>query len=1097
MSLSSSRPATGWRWISRNSSGDELPGLEEHVVADRDLADVVEQAAEVQHLLLLLRQPDRAAQHLRVVRDALAVARGVGIAGVDRPGQRDDDLPRLLERVGEALEAHQVADPRHQLLAVERLPRKSVTPAAIASSLSLRVAPPVIMTTGTKRVRASPRRRGTTSWPGAARQVQVEQDDVGHGAGQAVDAPRRPWRRRPPRNPRGSGGSAAGSAPARRRRRRGCARRRRRRRGRWWARTRAADGLPLPSSRLRPPVAAPGHPTRLAAGAASRVHFSVAPRVGVPDYSLSMHLNALGRRRGAGRRRLGPRGPIVPSGGRSHDPDPPPHRARPAALGAPVLEPGGAGAGPGEGGAAGDAGHAVARPAQPGRRQAPGRRRPGRATSCPTPAVEAFDRARQRLDLQAFVNGVEVAQNLAVVRTPPGHANGVGRAIDLLGFDGMLGSVAGDDTLLVVLKDAACARRLKKHLEGLVHEQRRGWRKAPVSAPPVHARIAVLRRLGLRRRRVRAPGRRAPRRHGRRPRLARARRSRGRDFDPGLDPRAGGLAPVVDLDADRGPARGRRRRHARHRLAARGLAHARRRAARACRHPRAHRRPVVRLPGRLGGLRLRPARGVPGSRSPARRASPTPAATRPRPRWRCCPAAAAGLVAGDVTVVALSGASGAGRAPAPRTQFVELDGGAAFYKVGTVHAHVPEMERTLARLRRAPRRGWRSRRSWCRWRAASCSPRRRRSRARRARPRCARCYAARYDAEPFVRLLPAGAWPETRAVRGSNRVDVQVTTLFGGTTLLATAAIDNLAKGAAAQALQNLNLMLGWPEATALPRHGTGVVSGARRSSSSSAVARSRRRAPSTGWPRTSPRSPGARSSSTAAAPRSRRGARGSAWRARFHEGRRVTDEATLEVATAVLAGLANKRLVAALRAPRRRRGRDSRRSTAAWSRTAPHADAAALGAVGTVTGVDPALLGRAARAGPHAGGREHRRGRRRAAQPQRRRRRRRARAGDRARAALVLLSDTPGLVLGGKVVRSLDRAALDRALAGERGDRAACGPSSRPRRRPSTAARRRAWIAEWTGAGTLARLLAGEEGPYGTRIVATATSKEEPAHGR
>ena len=89
------------------------------------------------------------------------------------------------------------------------------------------------------------------------------------------------------------------------------------------------------------------------------------------------------------------------------------------------------------------------------------------AYELPTPAVEAFDRARQRLDLTAFVNAVDVAQNLAVVRTPPGHANGVGRAIDLLGFGGMLGSIAGDDTLLVILKDAASARRLKKHLDGL------------------------------------------------------------------------------------------------------------------------------------------------------------------------------------------------------------------------------------------------------------------------------------------------------------------------------------------------------------------------------------------------------------------------------------------------------------------------------------------------------------------------------------------------------------------------------------------------------------------------------------------------------
>ena len=83
----------------------------------------------------------------------------------------------------------------------------------------------------------------------------------------------------------------------------------------------------------------------------------------------------------------------------------------------------------------------------------------------PSPAIEAFDRARQRLDLQAFVNDVKTAQNLAVVRTPPGHAHGVGRAIDLLEFPGILGSVAGDDTILVVLASADAARRFKKELD--------------------------------------------------------------------------------------------------------------------------------------------------------------------------------------------------------------------------------------------------------------------------------------------------------------------------------------------------------------------------------------------------------------------------------------------------------------------------------------------------------------------------------------------------------------------------------------------------------------------------------------------------------
>ena len=85
----------------------------------------------------------------------------------------------------------------------------------------------------------------------------------------------------------------------------------------------------------------------------------------------------------------------------------------------------------------------------------------------PAPASEAFDRQRQRIDLVAFVNEVHLAQNLVVIKTPPGHANGVGRAIDLLAFPGTLGSVAGDDTLLVVMGTAQAAKRLKRHLDGL------------------------------------------------------------------------------------------------------------------------------------------------------------------------------------------------------------------------------------------------------------------------------------------------------------------------------------------------------------------------------------------------------------------------------------------------------------------------------------------------------------------------------------------------------------------------------------------------------------------------------------------------------
>jgi transcriptional regulator of arginine metabolism len=85
----------------------------------------------------------------------------------------------------------------------------------------------------------------------------------------------------------------------------------------------------------------------------------------------------------------------------------------------------------------------------------------------PGPATETLDRQRQLLDLRAFVNEIRIAQNLAVVRTPPGHANGVARAIDLLSFDHLVGSVAGDDTVLVIMNDRASALRFKRHIEGL------------------------------------------------------------------------------------------------------------------------------------------------------------------------------------------------------------------------------------------------------------------------------------------------------------------------------------------------------------------------------------------------------------------------------------------------------------------------------------------------------------------------------------------------------------------------------------------------------------------------------------------------------
>jgi acetylglutamate kinase len=201
---------------------------------------------------------------------------------------------------------------------------------------------------------------------------------------------------------------------------------------------------------------------------------------------------------------------------------------------------------------------------------------------------------------------------------------------------------------------------------------------------------------------------------------------------------------------------------------------------------------------------------------------------------------------------------------------------------------------------------------------------------------------------------------------------------------------------------------------------------------------------------------------------------------ARFTDGLRVTDPATLEVVAGVLAGLANKRLVAALRA----RGVDAVGLAALDGgilHVRPHARAAVLGAVGEVAGADDALLATllargstpvlaslAALDGELLN----------------------VNADDAASAVavalraadLVLLSDAPGLRLAGTVVRELRTSAIDEALA-----RPEVEGGMRPKLRAAAAALAagvsRAHIACWTGPATLASLLAGSGG--GTTLVA------------
>jgi N-acetyl-gamma-glutamyl-phosphate reductase len=77
-------------------------------------------------------------------------------------------------------------------------------------------------------------------------------------------------------------------------------------------------------------------------------------------------------------------------------------------------------------------------------------------------------------------------------------------------------------------------------------------------------------------------------------------------------------------------------------------------------------------------------------------------------------------------------------------------------------------------------------------------------------------YEKRYASEPFVDVLPAGSHPDTRSVRGANMCRIAVHKPQGGDTAVVLSVIDNLVKGAAGQAVQNMNIMFGLPETTGL-----------------------------------------------------------------------------------------------------------------------------------------------------------------------------------------------------------------------------------------------------------------------------------------
>ncbi|OBH46147.1 N-acetyl-gamma-glutamyl-phosphate reductase [Mycobacterium mantenii] len=177
------------------------------------------------------------------------------------------------------------------------------------------------------------------------------------------------------------------------------------------------------------------------------------------------------------------------------------------------------------------------------------------------------------------------------------------------------------------------------------------------------------------------------------------------------------------------------------------------------------------------------------------------------------PAVAEDLIEPAVTVVAVSGTSGAGRAAKTDLLGSEVIGSARAYNIAGAHRHTPEIAQGLGAVTGRDvtvsftpvliptSRGI----------LATCT-----ARTRAPLSQLREAYEKAYHAEPFIYLLPGGQLPRTGAVIGSNAAHIAVAVDEAASTFVAIAAIDNLVKGTAGAAVQSMNLALGWPETEGL-----------------------------------------------------------------------------------------------------------------------------------------------------------------------------------------------------------------------------------------------------------------------------------------
>lgn len=178
------------------------------------------------------------------------------------------------------------------------------------------------------------------------------------------------------------------------------------------------------------------------------------------------------------------------------------------------------------------------------------------------------------------------------------------------------------------------------------------------------------------------------------------------------------------------------------------------------------------------------------------------------------------MVQGTVVIDAKSGVTGAGRSSAVELSFSEVNENFKAYNVG-LHRHTPEIEQELSEIAGEPvsvlfaphlvpmNRGILS----TMYVSLKQLP---------TDDELMKMYRHYYGKDPFIRIHPSGRFPETKEVRGSN--DCAIGFRYDSRTkrLVVITAIDNLVKGAAGQAVQNMNLLYGWPEDEGL--RGTALV---------------------------------------------------------------------------------------------------------------------------------------------------------------------------------------------------------------------------------------------------------------------------------